>query len=189
VKSEGSERELEPKTENWEQRQLIQWARSIPELQYLFHIPNEAVGGKGWIIRNRQLGVKSGIPDLFLPIPARGYHGLFIEMKTKTGGRLSHEQKLWIDALNTFGYRAVVCHGWEEARIELEAYLNLKTLKLRYKDDVVYETDRYYEYNGKQYLHDDIQLGRIIAEIAVKNGIAQDDLIERLDAGQQRMDI
>ena len=50
-------------SEDWEQKQLIQWARSKPELQYLFHIPNETVGGKGWLIRNRQLGVRSGVPD------------------------------------------------------------------------------------------------------------------------------
>lgn len=109
-------------TENAEQKQLIQWCRTRPDMQFLFHIPNESVGGQGWIIRNRQLGVKKGVPDLFLPVPMHGYHGLFIEMKTKTG-KTSPEQARWIEALNQFGYLAIVCHGWEEARNVLINYM------------------------------------------------------------------
>lgn len=112
-------------TEDQEQKQLIQWCRTRPELQFIFHIPNESVGGHGWLIRNRQLGVRKGIPDLMLPIPMHGYHGLFIEMKRSNGGVVSSEQKAWLSALNGFGYRAVVCHGWEEARKELMDYLDL----------------------------------------------------------------
>lgn len=109
-------------TENDEQRQLIQWARNKPEFQFLFHIPNESVGGQGWIIRNRQLGVKKGVPDLFYPVPSGGYHGLFIEMKA-TGGRVSPDQERWIQCLNQFGYRAVVCYGWKEAKNAILEYL------------------------------------------------------------------
>lgn len=109
-------------SEDWEQKQLIQWARSKPELQYLFHIPNETVGGKGWLIRNRQLGVRSGVPDLMLPIPCGGFHGLFIEMKAEKG-RVSHTQELWLRALNQLGYKAIVCRGWKEARDEICKYL------------------------------------------------------------------
>ena len=108
--------------ESDEQRQLIQWARSKPWGQFLFHIPNESVGGYGWMIRNRQMGMKKGVPDLMLPIPMHGYHGLFIEMKA-AGGRLSNEQKGWLKALETFGYRAVACVGWEAAKNELEGYM------------------------------------------------------------------
>lgn len=110
------------RSEDDEQRQLIQWCRTRPELQFLFHIANENTAGIKWGVRNRQLGVKSGVPDLMLPIPAGGYHGLFVEMKTRRG-RVSDNQQRWIDALNTFGYRAVVCYGWEAARDEIESYL------------------------------------------------------------------
>lgn len=110
--------------ESLEQRQLIQWCRTRPELQFIFHIPNESVGGQGWLIRNRQMGVKRGVPDLMLPIPAGPYHGLFIEMKAKKG-RLSRQQKDWIKALNQLGYLAVVAFGWEEAKCEIENYLKL----------------------------------------------------------------
>ena len=109
-------------SESLEQRQLIQWCRTRPELQFLFHIPNESVGGQGWIVRNRQLGVKSGVPDLMLPIPVGGYHGLFVEMKTKDG-RVSETQKKWIDALNSLGYMAVVAYGYEDAKCKIQNYL------------------------------------------------------------------
>ena len=108
-------------TESQEQKQLIQWCRTDPRYQYLFHIPNESVGGQGWLIRNRQMGVKAGVPDLFYPVPAQGYHGMFIEMKTKTG-RISKSQAKWIKALETVGYKCVIAHGWEEARDALINY-------------------------------------------------------------------
>ena len=110
-------------TESQEQKQLIQWCRTDPRLQYLFHIPNESVGGQGWMIRNRQMGVKAGVPDLFYPVPLHGYHGLFIEMKAE-GGRLDPKQKRWLDVLDQFGYKTAVCKGWEQARDVLEAYVN-----------------------------------------------------------------
>ena len=109
-------------SEDHEQKQLIQWCRTDPRLQFIFHIPNENTAGIKWGIRNRQLGVKSGVPDLMLPIPSKGYHGLFIEMKTRNG-KTSENQDRWLNALNSFGYLAVVCHGWEEARDCLLKYL------------------------------------------------------------------
>ena len=111
-----------PVSEDTEQRQLIQWCKTRPELQFMFHIPNENTAGIRWGIRNRQMGVKSGVPDLMLPIPAKGYHGLFVEMKTKTG-EVSENQKKWLDALNGFGYLAVVAYGWEDARNKIVGYL------------------------------------------------------------------
>ena len=110
------------RNETFEQKQLIQWCRTDPRLQYLFHIPNESVGGQGWIVRNRQMGVRSGVPDLFYPVPLHGWHGLFIEMKSKSG-RMSRDQKRWFDILNAFGYKCVIAHGWEEAKKALEEYV------------------------------------------------------------------
>ena len=108
--------------ETHEQKQLIQWTRTDPRFQYLFHIPNESVGGQGWMIRNRQMGVRAGVPDLFYPVPSNGYHGLFVEMKTDKG-RLSNKQARWISCLREFGYKVVIARGWEEARDALIEYL------------------------------------------------------------------
>jgi len=110
-------------SENFEQKQFIQWCRTRPELQFFYHIPNENTGGKGWGIRNRQLGVKRGVPDLCLPIPSNGFHGLYIEMKAPNGV-LTMDQLHWLDALTGFGYKAVVAFGWQDAKRITEEYLN-----------------------------------------------------------------
>ena len=89
----------------------------------LFAIPN---GGERNIVvaaRLKAEGVRSGVPDLFLACDHNGYNGLFIEMKKVKGGRVSDNQKCYIDILKTRGYAVVVCHGWSEARSAIESYL------------------------------------------------------------------
>lgn len=116
-------------TEAQEQRTLFQWAALAsgkhPELVLMFAVPN---GGTRDVIEAKHLkdqGVKAGVPDIFFPCARGQYHGMFIEMKSGTG-RVSEFQKNWIDALNEAGYHAVVCYGFEEAKSEIEAYLNLE---------------------------------------------------------------
>ena len=75
-----------------------------------------------WVTRNRQMGCRKGVPDLCLPIPMHGYHGLYIELKTERG-KESMEQARWISALNQMGYKAAVCKGWEAARDLLIQYM------------------------------------------------------------------
>lgn len=67
--------------------------------------------------------MKAGVPDLFLPVSRDGYHGLFIELKRQAGGRVSDEQKEWIQELRDQGYRVEVCKGWEAAAGVLKNYL------------------------------------------------------------------
>lgn len=113
------------------QAAVMKWSRQPeirsrwPELALLHHIPNggtrDAVEGK----HLKQQGVKSGVPDLCLPVPSGRYHGLYIEMKTDDG-RATDAQKWWIERLNAAGYFAQVCHGWESAVRVLEWYLSLR---------------------------------------------------------------
>lgn len=117
-------------TEVQHQANVIKWSQQphirskYPELKMLFHIPN---GGTRDAIEGRHLkqaGVKPGVPDLFLAAPSGQYHGLFIEMKTETG-RATEAQKYWIEHLNSTGYFAEICHGWQAAVRVLEWYLSL----------------------------------------------------------------
>lgn len=114
-------------TEEEEQIALIEWATrssgQYPELALLFHIPNGGSRGKGEAGRFKAMGVKKGVPDLFLPVPRGGYHGLFVELKRVAGGEVSKNQREWIDTLTRQGYRAVVCKGWEAARIVIMRYI------------------------------------------------------------------
>lgn len=114
-------------SEGVEQATLFSWAKmqehKWPELRLLHHIPNGGSRGKAEAARFKAEGVKAGVPDLFLPVARGPYHGLFIEMKKLKGGRVSAEQKAWIAALKAQGYRAEVCHDWEEAAALIEDYL------------------------------------------------------------------
>ena len=111
------------RTEDQEQAEVIKWANRKPWGQFLLHIANETLGGKERVLRNAALGVRKGVPDLLLPIPRNGLHGLWIEMKRLDGGTVSRNQRAWIDALNTMGYRAVVCRGADQAIAEITEYM------------------------------------------------------------------
>ena len=108
------------KSERWEQRQVVQWARQFPWGRLLFHVPNEGHH------HDTDMGVRSGVPDLVLPIPMGRSHGLFIEMKREDGGKLSYNQKLWLHWLRAMGYRAECCHGWMAARDVLVDYMGME---------------------------------------------------------------
>lgn len=105
------------------QQRLVQWLHEIGVPFYA--VPN----GANVAPHHRQTllseGLSPGVPDLVIPIPSpsRGYHSLYIELKRETGGVVSEAQKKWIDRLNGYGHRAVVCHGFDKAKEEIEWYL------------------------------------------------------------------
>lgn len=114
-------------TEHQEQCQLFEWAewaeKRFPGLHLMHAIPN---GGKRDIRTAAMLkaeGVKPGVPDIFLPVPRGGKHGLYIELKRRKGGTVSKEQEAWIRALIHQGYACAVCHGWEAARDVIIDYM------------------------------------------------------------------
>lgn len=116
-------------TESQEQVTLFAWAYMAmaehPELEWLYHVPNGGFRDARTAAKLKKEGVKPGYPDIGLDIPRGGYHGLRIELKRQSGGVLSKEQKKWLEALKSNGYRAVVCKGFEEARKELLHYMSL----------------------------------------------------------------
>ena len=80
---------------------------------------------KGWStkIKNKKSGVRKGLPDLLIILPpmVNGYGArlLFIELKTVRGGKLSPEQKEWINELNKIvNVSAHCCKGFD-ASVEL----------------------------------------------------------------------
>ena len=116
-------------TEEQEQTVVMHWAAMAegrwPELRMLFHIPNGGKRLKTEAARFRAAGVRSGVPDLFLPCSRGGYHGLWIEMKA-IGGRVSREQEQWRKELMKQGYMSVVCYGADAAIETIEKYMHLK---------------------------------------------------------------
>lgn len=114
-------------TEDEEQSNLILWTQTqkkYPELNLLFHIPNGGKRSKSEAARFQAMGVKPGVPDLFLPVARGGYHGLFIEMKRQKGGRVSDYQRKWMEQLERQEYKVELCCGMQEAKEVLEEYLH-----------------------------------------------------------------
>lgn len=112
--------------EDNEQILLFEWATlqscKYPELELLFHIPNGGKRNAQEAARFKRMGVKPGVPDLMLPVPRNGYHGLWIEMKSPKG-KTSKNQKDMLEKLNKQRYKAVVCFSWEEAAQIIKDYL------------------------------------------------------------------
>ena len=114
-------------SEEQEQAAVIEWTiimdKQLPELRLLFHVPNGAERHPAVAAKLKKQGVKAGVPDLFLPVARGGWHGLFVEMKKRKGGRVSDAQKQWISDLEGEMYRCVVANGAEEACDAIFKYL------------------------------------------------------------------
>lgn len=115
------------KTESEEQINFIQWCKrnveEYPQLDKIFAIPNGGLRNKLTASRLKLEGVKSGVPDLFLPVAGNNFHGLFIEMKRLKGGVLSTNQKKWKLLLEEENYLVEVAKGFEEAKKIIIDYL------------------------------------------------------------------
>jgi len=120
------------RSEHSEQVTLFQWLKlweiREPRLKFIFAIPNESYGGgKRAMIRGRYFkleGRKRGVPDICVPIPSEGYHGMFIEMKFGKN-KTSKEQRTYLDFLARQGYKTIVCYNMDEAKKAIWDYLNL----------------------------------------------------------------
>src|SRR5699024_816393 len=113
-------------TEYEEQKELVAWFDGHYR-QYkarLFCIPNGTHLAGGTRQRAQQAarlklqGQRNGVSDLFLPIPASGYHGLFIEMKRVKGATVSQEQERWHEWLSDVDYKTVFCN-WAQQQNEI----------------------------------------------------------------------
>lgn len=117
--------------EHAHQTALFMWAAlagmKCPQLRLMFAIPNGGERNKIVAARLKAEGVKSGVPDVMLPVPRRQFAGLFIEMKKPKGqgSRVDPNQLEWHDALTKQYYHVKVCWGWEEARDLLCWYLEV----------------------------------------------------------------
>jgi hypothetical protein len=143
----------ETPTEHAQQTALFMWAalpetlKLYPSLKYMFAIPNGGLRMPAIANRLKAEGVKSGVPDVFLPVPLtiehRGTHGmvswtnctgLFIEMKRpgtmdQREGIVSDAQYNFMDFLARVGYVTAVCYTFEDARNTIIAYLT-KTIEV-----------------------------------------------------------
>lgn len=116
--------------EHDEQVALMQWWRLFSqcrgiEEEHLFAIPNGGDRHPATAARLKAEGVRAGIPDLFLSLPAGKANGAFIEMKKRKGGVVSKQQAEAMQRLHRAGYCCVVCEGWKEAADFIRGYVIL----------------------------------------------------------------
>ena len=94
----------------------------MPDLKWLYHVPNGGKRDVATAARLKAAGVKRGVPDIALDVPKGKYHGLRIELKYGKN-KPTPQQQEWLDHLNECGYKAVVCYGAEEAIAVIKEYL------------------------------------------------------------------
>lgn len=92
----------------------------------IVHIPNEGKRSLSYAARMKRMGLRSGFPDLLVPLARGGYHGLFIEMKYGKN-KTTKEQKEWLERLSAEGYACAVCYNAAEAIKTIESYNRRKT--------------------------------------------------------------
>ena len=113
-------------------------ANKYPVLHIIFAITNESYGGGIANIRRgaafKAMGRKRGVPDICIPIARNGYHGLWVEMKTKKG-RQTKEQKWYEQQLMEQEYLYKVCRGFDDALRTICEYVGIA--EDDYKDIVV----------------------------------------------------
>jgi len=133
-------------TEHGHQAAIFQWIviEGKPNvsdlLGLLFAIPNGGDRKQSVAASLKAEGVKSGVPDLCLPVArhrgggdagAQPYHGLWIELKRpglegRVHGGRSDKQVQWHKDLLDQGYAVVTAYGWQAACWCLKLYLDSK---------------------------------------------------------------
>lgn len=104
------------------QVKIVQYVRTFYPEVLILSIPN----GSGTTAKNRLAlyaeGLLPGVPDLFIPEARKGFHGLWIEMKTVEGVE-SPAQKRVRHNLEENGYLCYVARSEQTAIDIIEAYL------------------------------------------------------------------
>jgi len=100
----------------------INWFRYQYRGVVIYAVPN---GGQRNVIVAQKLkaeGVLAGVPDLCVPAPRNGHHGLYIEMKAGRNTTTDNQNEV-IEKLKAEGYRCEVCRSFEEFKRVVEGYL------------------------------------------------------------------
>ena len=90
-----------------------------------FHPPNGGKRSKAEAGIFKSLGVKKGVPDVFIEVPRGGFHGMRVELKTRYN-KPTPEQRTWLAYYNGNGYYAIWANSFDEVEAAVKAYLNGK---------------------------------------------------------------
>jgi hypothetical protein len=123
LKTRGIKPVVRIPTEHEEQAAVIAWADQHHIAKHLFAIPNGSHKSPAMAAKFKREGLRSGVPDLFLPVPSKGHHGLFIEMKRIKGSVTSEAQWAWSAYLMKNDYSWYCAKGADDAIKRITDYL------------------------------------------------------------------
>jgi hypothetical protein len=106
---------------------VMEWLKlQYPDIErWAFHVANERKTSISYGSLLKRMGVKAGVPDLFIMEPVAPYHGLVIELKTEKGKK-SLKQIEFVTAMQAKGYYSCFCFGFDEAISTITNYLKGK---------------------------------------------------------------
>jgi hypothetical protein len=92
---------------------------------FFYHVPNGLARNatEGGIFKAQ--GLRKGWPDYCLDLPLGRYHGLRLELKAPDGDKPSAEQLDILARLESVGFKCCVAWGFDDARRDLERYLDI----------------------------------------------------------------
>jgi hypothetical protein len=110
--------------ESNEQIAAMDWLRlQHPNIAlYTMHIGNERKSTPYAGAIMKRMGILKGASDIFMAWPNKGYHGMFIEVKSRTG-KLTKEQAEFLNRMELVGYYIAVCYGAEDVIDTMKFYL------------------------------------------------------------------
>ena len=114
-------------SESNEQQIVFEWAKwnenKYPELETMYHIPNEGKRSASNGRRLKREGLKNGVSDICLPVAKSGYSNLYIELKS--GKNVATKAQLeFIEIINKYGGKALVVYEGDNAIEVIKAYLD-----------------------------------------------------------------
>jgi hypothetical protein len=98
-------------------------ARRFPEVRLLHSIPNGDWRGPRVAQKLKAEGVLPGMPDLCLPVPRGGYHGMYLELKHGRGLVRPSQWSIMLE-LHAHGYFVRLTNHMQTALELLEGYLS-----------------------------------------------------------------
>lgn len=95
----------------------------FPQLRYnVIKIDNE--GKTSWALgkQKKKEGKLKGASDYFIAVPTKRFHGLWLEIKTRTGKESPEQKRFGMEQMKK-GYQYAVAHSIDEAIGEINYYL------------------------------------------------------------------
>ena len=114
-------------SETDDQIALVEWfRRQYPSsAEHLHHSPNEGMHKVQYRVKQKQMGVSDGFPDLALFEGRGGFVGFALELKAIKGKKPTQKQIDWLDRLAGQGWLSCWCKGVDAAIESMRDYMAL----------------------------------------------------------------